>query len=61
MDGAACSARRFRVLLAVRRAGVQPGSVVSVTEAASGVLVGSGGEAAELGADVASHVFVAKH
>jgi DtxR family Mn-dependent transcriptional regulator len=44
----------------LRRAGVQPGSVVSVTESAGGVLVGSGGEAAELEADVASHVFVAK-
>jgi DtxR family Mn-dependent transcriptional regulator len=44
----------------LRRAGVQPGSVVSVTESAGGVLVGSGGEAAELQSDVASHVFVAK-
>ncbi|WP_069815993.1 metal-dependent transcriptional regulator [Streptomyces sp. TP-A0874] len=44
----------------LRRAGVRPGSVVSVTEAAGGVMVGSGGEAAELPADVAAHVFVAK-
>jgi DtxR family Mn-dependent transcriptional regulator len=34
--------------------------VVSVTESVAGVLVGSGGEAAELDPDVASHVFVAK-
>jgi DtxR family Mn-dependent transcriptional regulator len=47
----------------LRRAGVQPGAVVSVTGGAGGaggVLVGSGGEAAELDAEVASHVFVAK-
>jgi DtxR family Mn-dependent transcriptional regulator len=49
-----------QLMYTLRRAGVQPGSVVSVTEAAGGVLVGSGGEAAELGTDVASHVFVAK-
>ncbi|WP_055589977.1 metal-dependent transcriptional regulator [Peterkaempfera griseoplana] len=44
----------------LRRAGVQPGAVVHVTQAAGGVLVGSGGEAAELDRDIASHVFVAK-
>ncbi|CAM5286146.1 Metal-dependent transcriptional regulator OS=Streptomyces tendae OX=1932 GN=GUR47_26940 PE=3 SV=1 [Streptomyces tendae] len=44
----------------LRRAGVQPGSVVSVTESPGGVLVGSGGGAAELDADTAAHVFVAK-
>jgi DtxR family Mn-dependent transcriptional regulator len=49
-----------QLMYTLRRAGVQPGSVVSVTESAGGVLVGSGGEAAELEADVASHVFVAK-
>jgi len=49
-----------QLMYTLRRAGVQPGSVVSVTAAAGGVLVGSGGEAAELEADVASHVFVAK-
>src|SRR5690606_3519547 len=49
-----------QLMYTLRRAGVQPGSVVSVTESAGGVLVGSGGEAAELAADVASHVFVAK-
>jgi DtxR family Mn-dependent transcriptional regulator len=49
-----------QLMYTLRRAGVQPGSVVSVTESAGGVLVGSGGEAAELEADIASHVFVAK-
>ena len=49
-----------QLMYTLRRAGVQPGSVVSVTESAGGVLVGSGGEAAELESDVASHVFVAK-
>ncbi|MDV9190218.1 metal-dependent transcriptional regulator [Streptomyces sp. SR27] len=49
-----------QLMYTLRRAGVQPGSVVSVTESAGGVLVGSSGEAAELRAEVAAHVFVAK-
>ncbi|MFI9213105.1 metal-dependent transcriptional regulator [Streptomyces sp. NPDC053253] len=49
-----------QLMYTLRRAGVQPGSVVSVTESPGGVLVGSSGEAAELNADVAAHVFVAK-
>ncbi|MFF4168728.1 metal-dependent transcriptional regulator [Streptomyces sp. NPDC001744] len=49
-----------QLMYTLRRAGVQPGSVVSVTESPGGVLVGSSGEAAELGAEVAAHVFVAK-
>jgi DtxR family Mn-dependent transcriptional regulator len=49
-----------QLMYTLRRAGVQPGAVVSVSSAAGGVLVGSGGEAAELPQDVASHVFVAK-
>ncbi|MFJ5706525.1 metal-dependent transcriptional regulator [Streptomyces sp. NPDC093105] len=49
-----------QLMYTLRRAGVQPGSVVSVSESAGGVLVGSGGEAAELDAEVAAHVFVAK-
>jgi DtxR family Mn-dependent transcriptional regulator len=44
----------------LRRAGVRPGAVVHVTESPGGVLVGSGGEAAELDKDIASHVFVAR-
>jgi DtxR family Mn-dependent transcriptional regulator len=49
-----------QVMYTLRRAGVQPGAVVSVTGSPGGVLVGSGGEAAELDAEIASHVFVAK-
>jgi DtxR family transcriptional regulator, Mn-dependent transcriptional regulator len=45
----------------LRRAGVRPGAVISVTSSSvGGVLVGSGGEAAELSQEVAGHVFVAK-
>jgi len=44
----------------LRRAGVQPGSVVSVAEAPEGILVSSGGESAELDRDIAAHVFAAK-
>ncbi|MDP9397416.1 MAG: metal-dependent transcriptional regulator [Actinomycetota bacterium] len=43
----------------LRRAGIRPGAVVSVQEAAGGLLVGSGGEATELAPEVAAHVFVA--
>lgn len=50
-----------QVMHTLRRAGVQPGSSVSVRPGDDGgVLVGSGGEAAELEAAVAMHVFVAK-
>ncbi|WP_405582735.1 metal-dependent transcriptional regulator [Streptomyces sp. NBC_01190] len=49
-----------QVMYTLRRAGVQPGAVISVTSAPGGVLVGSGGEAAELDSEIASHVFVAK-
>jgi DtxR family Mn-dependent transcriptional regulator len=49
-----------QLMYTLRRAGVQPGAVVSVTEAPGGVLVSSGGEAAELDKDIASHVFVTR-
>ena len=50
-----------QVMYTLRRAGVRPGAVVSVTPGAAGaVQVGSSGEEAELGSEVASHVFVAK-
>ncbi|WP_225803725.1 metal-dependent transcriptional regulator [Streptomyces sp. NK15101] len=49
-----------QLMYTLRRAGVQPGSVVSVSESPGGVLVGSSGEAAELDAEIAAHVFVAK-
>ena len=43
----------------LRRAGVQPGAVVTVQESPAGdVLVGSSGETAELPLKVAAHVFV---
>jgi DtxR family Mn-dependent transcriptional regulator len=46
------------LMAALRRVGALPDKVVSVTATAGGVLVGSGGETAELDADAASHVFV---
>ncbi|MFE1908443.1 metal-dependent transcriptional regulator [Streptomyces gardneri] len=49
-----------QLMYTLRRAGVQPGSVVSVSESPGGILVGSSGEAAELDPEVAAHVFVAK-
>jgi len=42
----------------LRRAGVQPGEVITVAASTGGLLVGSGGEATEITAGVASHVFV---
>jgi DtxR family Mn-dependent transcriptional regulator len=49
-----------QLMYTLRRAGVQPGAVVNVTHSTGGILVGSGGEAAELGKDIAAHVFVAR-
>jgi DtxR family Mn-dependent transcriptional regulator len=50
-----------QLMYTLRRAGVQPGAVVSVNAGATGgVQVGSSGEAAELDADIAAHVFVAR-
>jgi DtxR family transcriptional regulator, Mn-dependent transcriptional regulator len=48
-----------RLMHTLSRAGVRPGAVVTVTPSPGGVLVGSGGESAELDTEVASHVFVA--
>jgi DtxR family Mn-dependent transcriptional regulator len=42
----------------LRRAGVRPGAAVMVSQSATGLLVGSGGEATEITSLVASHVFV---
>jgi DtxR family Mn-dependent transcriptional regulator len=42
----------------LRRAGVQPGSAVTVSQSATGLLVGSGDETTEITSLVASHVFV---
>ncbi|MFJ9444798.1 metal-dependent transcriptional regulator [Kitasatospora sp. NPDC101235] len=44
----------------LRRAGVRPGSTVKVNVGVAGVLVGTGDNAAELGKDIAQHVFVAQ-
>ncbi|MQS13610.1 metal-dependent transcriptional regulator [Streptomyces kaniharaensis] len=44
----------------LRRAGVRPGSTVKVSPGVGGVLVGTGENAAELGKDIAQHVFVAQ-
>ena len=49
-----------QLMYTLRRAGIQPGAVVSVTTSPGGVLVGSGGEAAELDTNITTHVFVAK-
>ncbi|OEV12444.1 DtxR family iron (metal) dependent repressor [Streptomyces sp. Amel2xB2] len=50
-----------QLMYTLRRAGVQPGAVVSVNAGATGgVQIGSSGEAAELDSDIASHVFVAR-
>ncbi len=46
------------LMSALRRAGVQPGRVVEVSPAPEGLLVGSGGETVELGAEACTHVFV---
>ncbi|MEV7682677.1 metal-dependent transcriptional regulator [Streptomyces sp. NPDC088341] len=67
-NGVSAVVRRIRELIqtdpqlmyTLRRAGVRPGAVVSVTSSPGGVMVGSGGEAAELPAETAAHVFVSK-
>jgi DtxR family Mn-dependent transcriptional regulator len=47
-----------KVIHALDRAGVRPGQVVTATASHGGVLVGRGGETAELDLATASHVFV---
>ena len=47
------------LMTALRRAGVQPGEIVSVTRSEGGIMVGSAGEYAELDDETAAHVFVA--
>ena len=44
----------------LRRIGVLPDKVVGVTATELGVLVGSGGETAELDLDAAAHIFVSR-
>ncbi len=65
-DGATVVVRRLAeplqtdtVLMSrLRRAGVQPGEVITVAASAGGLLVGCAGETTEISAAVASHVFV---
>jgi DtxR family transcriptional regulator, Mn-dependent transcriptional regulator len=47
------------LMVALRRAGVGPGAVVKIRLSPGGVMLGSGGEYAELDLETASHVFVA--
>jgi DtxR family Mn-dependent transcriptional regulator len=45
-------------MAALRRVGALPDKVVTVTAGAEGVLIGSGGETAEIDPDLAAHMFV---
>jgi DtxR family transcriptional regulator, Mn-dependent transcriptional regulator len=47
-----------KLMSALRRVGAMPGKVITVARGAEGVLVGSGGETAEIASDAASHLFV---
>ncbi|RAJ39698.1 DtxR family iron (metal) dependent repressor [Kitasatospora sp. SolWspMP-SS2h] len=65
-DGADVVVRRIgepiqtdgELMRTLRRAGVRPGATVRVAPASGGVLVGTGESAAELGREIAAHVFV---
>ena len=46
------------LMRALRRVGALPGKVVTVAPGAGGVLIGSGGETAEIDPDLAAHMFV---
>ena len=46
------------VMAALRRVGALPDKVVTVESGAEGVLIGSGGETAEIDLELASHLFV---
>ncbi|MGA8210653.1 MAG: metal-dependent transcriptional regulator [Nocardioidaceae bacterium] len=46
------------VMTALRRVGALPDKVVTVEAGAEGVLIGSGGETAEIDIDIAAHLFV---
>jgi DtxR family transcriptional regulator, Mn-dependent transcriptional regulator len=45
-------------MAALRRVGALPEKVVTVAAGAEGVLIGSGGETAEIDPELASHLFV---
>ncbi|MFE1290900.1 iron dependent repressor, metal binding and dimerization domain protein [Streptomyces sp. NPDC058751] len=67
-DGAGVVVRRIaepvqtdsRLMYALRHAGVRPGAVVTVASSPRGVTVENGGQAAELPARSAAHVFVTR-
>jgi DtxR family Mn-dependent transcriptional regulator len=46
------------VMAALRRVGALPDKVVTVAAGPGGVLIGSGGETAEIDAELAGHLFV---
>lgn len=46
------------LMTALRRVGARPDKVVKIARGAEGVLVGSGGETAEIDHEAATHVFV---
>ncbi len=46
------------VMAALRRVGALPGQEIAVRRSPTGVLIGSGGELAEIGEELADHVFV---
>jgi DtxR family Mn-dependent transcriptional regulator len=48
------------VMGALRRVGAMPDTAVTVATGAEGVLIGSGGETAEIDAELASHLFVTR-
>src|SRR5690606_37097103 len=49
------------LMTALERAGARPGATVTVTRSPGGLLVGSGGEYAELDLATAAYVLVARH
>ena len=46
------------LMSAMRRVGALPDKTVTIVATSSGVLVGSGGESAEIDLDAADHIFV---
>ncbi len=47
-----------KLMSVLRRVGAMPGKVITVARGAEGVLVGSGGETAEIDGEAATHLFV---
>ena len=46
------------LMSALRRVGALPDKTITVAATAEGILIGSGGETAEVFADAADHIFV---